>query len=371
MKVILFIVTGLLAVAFIGIFLILRLPVFGSKPVGAHLQKIKTSHQFNAAQEIFVNRRSDIIKQMNKDALSWRTFMEWFKPDKKRQPSQPLPQVKPDLQEFLRPSNEIKVIWLGHSTFLLNLSGKIILVDPVFSESASPFSFMIKRFQPPALSLDELPNIDLIVISHDHYDHLDMKAIKFFADKDVQFLMPLGVSTHLSHWGIKETNMTELDWWESKTVDTLEFIATPAQHFSGRDFEQNKTLWASWVIRSPLHKIYFSGDSGYDIHFKEIGDKYGPFDVAFIENGQYNPKWQAVHALPEESVQAYFDLRAKIFFPIHWGMFVLSLHSWRDPVDQLLKLSQERGVKIMTPKLGQLVTINDDYRNVEWWLDLK
>ncbi len=213
-----------------------------------------------------------------------------------------------------------------------------------------------------------------MIISHDHYDHLDKETMKFFAKKKskTRILTALGVGNHLTKWGIKRELISEFDWWEGTKLDDIEFIATPAQHFSGRTLrDRNKTLWSSWVIKTANHSIYFSGDSGYDIHFKEIGDKYGPFDIAFMENGQYNQKWRAVHSLPEESVQAYFDLKAKRFFPVHWGMFVLSLHSWREPVDELLRLSKEREVNIVTPILGEIVTVNDNYKNKIWWSNLE
>lgn len=348
------------------------IPVFGSSPDQEQVAKFKNSPQFKETEQKFVNRKPDVLEEMRKESYNLSTIIDWLKPGEDRTPVLPLPEVKPDLKEFLKPSEEIKVIWFGHSTFLLNISGKIILVDPVFSGSASPVGFMVKRFQPPVLKLEELPKIDFIVLSHDHYDHLDMETMKFFAKKENKFLTPLGVGSHLVGWGVDRSRIVELDWWQSSSIDGIEFIATPAQHFSGRGISDgNKTLWASWVIRSGSHNVYFSGDSGYDIHFKEIGDKYGPFDIAFIENGQYNQKWRAVHALPEESVQAYFDLKAKRFFPVHWGMFVLALHSWHDPMDKLLELSANRGVNIVTPKLGEMVTVNDAYRNVQWWVDLK
>ncbi len=320
------------------------------------------------------NRLPHLLSQMNKEAMSFKTLKEWFTDTEKRTPKKPLPEIKPDLNEFLKPCSDLKVIWFGHSTFLLNLLGKIILVDPVFSNNAAPVTFFAKRFQPPVLKLQELPEIDYMIISHDHYDHLDKETMKFFAKKKskTRILTALGVGNHLTKWGIKRELISEFDWWEGTKLDDIEFIATPAQHFSGRTLrDRNKTLWSSWVIKTANHSIYFSGDSGYDIHFKEIGDKYGPFDIAFMENGQYNQKWRAVHSLPEESVQAYFDLKAKRFFPVHWGMFVLSLHSWREPVDELLRLSKEREVNIVTPILGEIVTVNDNYKNKIWWSNLE
>lgn len=345
---------------------------FGTLPGKEDEAKFQTSLQYDKNENTFVNRRSTILKDMKKEAMSLSTFIEWFKKGQDRVPSQPLPQVKPDMQEFLKPSDEMKVVWFGHSTFLLNLSGKIILVDPVFSGSAAPFKFMVKRFQKPALELDELPPVDFIVISHDHYDHLDMDTMKFFKEKkDTKLVTPLGVGSHLVGWGIEKGRITELDWWQKHQVSGVEFIATPAQHFSGRDgIHENSTLWASWVIRNDKHNIYFSGDSGYDEHFKKIGEEYGPFDVAFIENGQYNIKWKEVHMLPEESVQAYFDLKAKRYFPVHWGMFELAFHSWYEPIVKLSQAAKEKGINLISPKLGETIVVNDKYVSYPWWEEM-
>lgn len=365
----------LVALSFLLVLLIIWggvhvLPAMGSKPGAQRIEEFKTSAQFDGEKQVFVNRIPDLIEKMREN-FDLSTTIEWFKKGVNRAPSKALPELKPDLSEFLLPSDELKVIWFGHSSFILNLSGKIILVDPVFSNSASPISFMVKRFQPPVLKLEELPKIDFIVISHDHYDHLDMNSIKFFRDKSTEFLVPLGVGSHITSWGIEESRITEMDWWQSTIKQGVEFVATPSQHFSGRGLsDANKTLWASWVLRNEAHNVFFSGDTGYDIHFKAIGEKYGPFDVAFIENGQYNEKWRAVHVLPDEAVQAYFDLKAKRFFPVHWGMFVLALHEWNEPVRELFRLSEGKDVKILTPKLGEILKINDDYENQKWWSEI-
>ena len=342
---------------------------FGTRPDKNYEAKFEGSSQYDKMRHMFVNRRQALLDENKKEAMSFATFKEWFAKGVDRVPTKPLPQVKPDLKAFLEPSDDIKTIWFGHSTFLLNLSGKIILVDPVFSESASPFKFMVKRFQRPVLELSELPPVDYVVISHDHYDHLDMDSMKFFKEKKAtKFVTPLGVGSHLIGWGIEADRITELDWWGSHKVSGVEFIATPAQHFSGRDgIHDNTTLWASWVIRTDKHNIYFSGDSGYDTHFKEIGEKYGPFDVAFIENGQYNIKWHAVHMLPEQSVQAYFDLKAKRYFPVHWGMFELAFHSWYEPIVKISQAAKEKGINLVAPKLGEMIAINDQLVAQAWW----
>lgn len=352
--------------------MVFKLPDFGSLPNEDAQKKFSQSSQYNADQKIFQNRRPDLVKEMRKRAMSFSVFKEWFSKGVDRVPLSPLPEIKPDLNEFLKPSSDIKVIWFGHSTFLLNLDGKLILVDPVFSGNASPFTFAVKRFQKPVLSIAELPPVDYVILSHDHYDHLDMESIKFFVDKKTPFLVPLGVDSHLVGWGIQPGRITVLDWWQTHKVGDLEFTATPAQHFSGRDgFHENETLWASWVIKNSKHTIYFSGDSGYDTHFKAIGDQFGPFDLAFIENGQYNEKWKEVHVLPEESVQAAIDLKAKRYFPVHWGMFELAFHPWYEPITRVSKLTKEKQIPLVSPKLGQIVTVNDSYQNVNWWEGLK
>lgn len=357
-----------LAVAFL--YLLAR-PAFGSRPSDGDVARFQRSPQYDHAAGIFVNRRAQLLSEMRKSALTVKGLIQFFRKGTDRQPHSRLPEVKPDLRRFLEPSTDLKVIWFGHSTFLLNMDGKIILVDPVFSGSASPLRFMIRRFQPPALALAELPAIDYILLSHDHYDHLDKAAVEFFADKNTPFIAPLGVAAHLIGWGIGPDRITQLDWWESHAVAGLEFIAAPAQHFSGRDgIHDCRTLWASWVIRSDRHRLFFSGDSGYDIHFKEVGERFGPFDVAFLETGQYNERWKQVHMMPEEGAQAYVDLRAKHYFPVHWGMFVLALHTWKDPIERISRAARERGISLISPVLGEIVTINDDYRNRAWWEDL-
>lgn len=285
-----------------------------------------------------------------------------------RSPRGLLPEVKPDIATFLLPGEKMKFVWFGHSTLLLNIDGQVLLVDPVFSQSASPFSWMVKRFQPAALKREELPAIDTIVISHDHYDHLDKETIEFFQDKKTQFVVPLAVGEHLRNWGIPAERIAELDWYDSFAFQGLTFTATPAHHFSGRGlFDQNETLWASWIIQGSKERIYFSGDSGYAEHFKEIGNRFGPFDVAFLENGQYNERWLYAHMMPEETVQAALDLQARTFVPVHWGMFDLSIHNWSEPVERSYKLAAEKGIPFLSPRLGEIVDRNIKQEFRPWW----
>lgn len=289
-----------------------------------------------------------------------------------RSPTEKLEEVKPDMGALLASSAYAKFIWLGHSTLLLNFDGKIVLVDPVFSDYAFSVDIFVKRFQAPAVKLEELPHIDVIVISHNHYDHLDKKTIKFFKDKKTRFILPLKVGDDLHEWGIPKERFVELDWEESVTEFGIKFTATPAQHFSGRGlFDKNKTLWASWVIESKSDKIFYSGDSGYSNHFKQIGDKYGPFDVTFIENGQYNERWADIHMLPEESIQAHIDLKGKYFVPVHWGMFNLALHNWVEPVERTYKLAHDKKLSYLSPRLGQVINLENVDVEEPWWKKVK
>ncbi|UTY56924.1 MBL fold metallo-hydrolase [Massilia sp. erpn] len=262
---------------------------------------------------------------------------------------------------------------LGHSTVLLKLHGQFWLTDPVFSERASPVQWAgPARFHAPPIGIAELPPIRGVILSHDHYDHLDYAAIQQLADKVEVFLTPLGVGDRLIGWGVPAAKVRQLDWWQTTTVDGLRLSATPAQHFSGRTpFDGNKTLWASWVIDSGDLRIFFSGDSGYFKGFKEIGDKHGPFDLTLLETGAYDPQWPDVHMQPEETLQAHKDLRGKVLLPIHNGTFDLALHTWDDPFQRIAALAAEHGHTLATPQIGQALNIAAPAPTPAWWTAAK
>lgn len=344
----------------------------GSYPKKQDKRRYESSRQFDPKKGKFFNTDKiaygNMIKRIMKSGGKLRYF---FGGGNHREPLKGLPVLKPNLAEFLVKSDEIKVIWFGHSTFMLNLRGTIILVDPILSPYSSPLMFTVKRFQEPPLSMDELPHIDYILISHDHYDHLDMPTIKYFQEKDTKFMVPLGVGAHLKGWGIEGSRITEFDWWQEKSFNGLKIVCTPAQHFSGRSYyDKNSTLWSSWIIEDGLHRIYFSGDSGYNSHFKKIGDKYGPFDVAFLENGQYAKAWKEAHLMPGEGVDAFYDLKAKVYFPVHWGAFKLSLHPWYEPIQIMYKYAMDRHFPIIAPKIGEIVNIDENYQTKPWWREV-
>ena len=265
---------------------------------------------------------------------------------------------------------------LGHSTLLILLDGDFWLTDPVFSERASPFQFVgPKRFHQSPISIDELPDIKGVILSHNHYDHLDKAAIKQLKDKVEHFYTPLGVGEELIKWGVARNKISQLDWWQSIKVKQTTLTATPAQHFSGRAFSDgNQSLWSSWSVKAEHGSFFFSGDTGYFDQFAVIGDKLGPFDVAFMETGAYNQMWSEIHMHPQQSAQAHLDVKAKYMVPIHNGTFDLSLHTWTDPFERISEWASEYDIALLTPKMGQLVQLQDVQGLTEkaqrWWQNI-
>ena len=264
---------------------------------------------------------------------------------------------------------DYSVIRFGHSTLLFKMENEFILTDPVFSKRASPFSFMgPKRFHETPISIEDLPNIKSVIISHDHYDHLDKQSIIKLRDKVETFYTTLEVGQHLMRFGVPRRKIVELDWWESKEKDSIEFVCTPAQYFSGRGlFDKDKTLWSSWVIKAPKGKFYFGADGGYFEGFKEIAFNHGPFDMTFLEVGAYNTKWRDIHMMPEDGIQAHEDLKGKVLFPIHNGTFDLSLHAWYEPFDRISDLAKQKEVDIRFPIMGEAISLLEYSPTSKWW----
>ncbi|MDX3773346.1 MBL fold metallo-hydrolase [Chromatiaceae bacterium AAb-1] len=271
------------------------------------------------------------------------------------------------------PDNDLHFIKLGHSSLLLKVYGQYWLLDPVFSERASPFSFLgPKRFHQAPISVDELPDIDKVLISHNHYDHLDKASIKKLAAKTKQFLVPLGVETDLQKWGVDATAILRFDWWQELQTANALIAFTPTQHFSGRGIgDSNTTLWGSWVIKTAAGSVYFSGDSGYFDGFKQIGDKYGPFDITFIETGAYDEDWAHIHMTPEQSVQAHLDVKGQVMVPVHNGTFDLAFHAWYEPLERVSAAALRSDVALFTPVFGQQVSLMSLHQavaaNTGWW----
>ena len=286
-----------------------------------------------------------------------------------RTPDMELPVKQVDLSHFNNQNNDqLNVTWLGHSSLMINIDGYKLLVDPVFEKRVSVFG--PTRFSGDVpLDIQQISKVDAVIISHDHYDHLNKYSVQRLKDKSNRFIVPLAVGARLIAWGVPRDKIVELDWWQEYRLDQkLMVAATPAQHFSGRSItDRNKTLWASWVIKTPFHKLFFSGDSGYFDGFKQIGDKYGPFDMTFIECGAYGEGWPKVHMFPEQTVQAHQDLRGIVLHPIHWGTFNLALHPWYEPMVRLTAAANLNNVKTATPAVGETTVYNGRIPSARWW----
>jgi L-ascorbate metabolism protein UlaG (beta-lactamase superfamily) len=285
-------------------------------------------------------------------------------------PSGPLP-VLPLTRTQLEVAPDRSLFRLGHSTMLIKLRGGYWLTDPVFAERASPFSWMgPKRFHQPPIALQELPPIRGVILSHDHYDHLDRQTIAYLANTTDVFLTPLGVGDRLIEWGVAPEKVQQFDWWQGTEIDGLRFTATPAQHFSGRTpFDGNRTLWASWVIVDDALRLFFSGDTGYFDGFKTIGERLGPFDVTLMETGAYDAQWPYVHMQPEHTVQAHIDLRGHWLMPIHNGTFDLAMHPWQEPFERVMALAAERRIPLSTPRMGERLDLAAPHAGERWWRD--
>lgn len=267
---------------------------------------------------------------------------------------------------------EDSLTWLGHSAFILSLDNKKILIDPMLGTRASPVSFIgPKRYSEDLMAIiEELPPIDAVFITHDHYDHLDYQSIKGLKSKVVHFFVPYGVSNHLIQWGVAEGDVTELNWWDETEFQGLTVALTPAKHSSGRGIlNQKSTLWGGWVILGDQTRFYTSGDSGYDGHFKEIGDRYGPFDIALIEGGQYDKRWPDSHMIPEESVQASIDVQGEQMMLTHWGAFTLARHGWAEPVERASAAASKKDVDLIAPQIGGTVPMDGKLTvtSSAWW----
>lgn len=323
-----------------------------------------TSAQHDGAR--FRNVKPRPVEGIGKTlSIVWNLLLH--KPDG-TSPAHVLP-VDPLTREQLDAAPDRSVYRLGHSTLLLKLRGGFWLTDPVFAERASPFRrFGPKRFHAPPIALDDLPPLHGVILSHDHYDHLDHDTVLALAAKTAVFLTPLGVGDRLIEWGIDAAKVRQFDWWQSAGIDGLAFTATPAQHFSGRSlFDGNSTLWASWVIVDDDLRVFFSGDTGYFDGFRRIGERMGPFDVTLLETGAYDAQWPYVHMQPEETVQAHVDLRGRWLVPVHNGTFDLAMHQWQEPYERATALAAALGIALATPRMGERLDLAAPHEGERWW----
>jgi L-ascorbate metabolism protein UlaG (beta-lactamase superfamily) len=288
-------------------------------------------------------------------------------------PAAPLPAVQSTRHRFdAPPVTGLRVTWLGHSSSLIELDGYRVLTDPIWSERASPLSWVgPKRWYAPPVALEDLPRVDAVVISHDHYDHLDYPTVKAMKDWDTTFIVPLGVGAHLAAWGVPEARIVELDWWERTRVRGLEVVATPSRHASGRTLlDKDHTLWAGFALLGPAHRAFYSGDTGLFPAMKDIGERLGPFDVTLIEVGQYNGAWPDWHIGPEQAVQAHQLLQGRVLLPVHWGLFTLAAHGWTEPIERVLAAAATSGQRVLVPRPGQSVEPAAPPPFERWWPQL-
>jgi L-ascorbate metabolism protein UlaG (beta-lactamase superfamily) len=331
---------------------------FGHSPSVQKLQKAAVNSTFHEGQ--FQNPES-----LYNDYASM--LVNSLSPGKYPEPVGPVTtQAGPDFT--VKPKSGLRVTWLGHSTVIIEMDGYTILTDPVWGSRSSPFSWLgPKRWYAPPISLADLPKIDAVLISHDHYDHLDYPSILALKQRGMQFIVPLGVGAHLRYWGVSDEHIRELDWWQSVKIGELELVCTPARHASGRQvFDQDRTLWAGYALLGPKHRVFFSGDTGLFTGMKEIGRRLGPFDVTMIEVGAYDEAWPDWHIGPEQAVLAHQWVRGQALLPIHWGLFDLALHNWTEPMERSLAAAKKSNVSILTPRPGQAIEPKLDKTDI-WW----
>ena len=371
-------------------------PQLGGVQAGERLLRIERSEQYRDGH---FRNRPETRMGLPRGSRS-HILKEYFFGKEERVPKEPLPSMVPDFvcdenvgegtkcshtagncvkdgKDNAQDRNEISITWLGHSTVLIRINGLMLLTDPVLSKRVSPLPLIGPRSFPGSTPIHarDLPPLDAIIISHDHYDHLDHRTILELRSRTKRFFVPLGVGAHLERWGVDREKIVELDWWEESPLrdrqgaeEIVRLIATPARHFSGRKFtEMNRTLWVSWVIKTRDTVLYFGGDSGYTGEFVEIGNRYGPFQVAMLDSGQYSVNWSDIHLLPEQAVQAAIDLGGAILLPIHWGKLNLSIHPWYEPIERVLAEAEKRKIATATPRIGETLRFGEDLPHERWW----
>ena len=364
-------IISILLVAIIAIVTIvyMRQDKFGQTPREARLERMKKSPHFKDGKFHNIHHTPELTEG---NTMLGVTMEFLFNKAPRRRPIDVIPSIKTDIKNISE--HQDVLIWFGHSSYYMQLDGKRFLVDPVFSGNASPIPGTNTSFQgTDNYTVDDLPNIDYLIISHDHYDHVDYETLGKLKEKTSQVICGLGVGSHFEYWGYPQEIIHEKDWNETVALDSGFTIHTAtARHFSGRGFSRNNTLWMSYVLETPSMKIYIGGDSGYDTHYAEIGKKHGPIDIAVVENGQYDLKWKYIHNLPEEVLQAAVDLKARRLFPVHSSKFVMANHPWDEPLSRVTELNSRHNIPLITPIIGEIVHLKDSAQQFSrWWEGLK
>ena len=359
----------LIAVLVVATLLFMQHPKFGKRPDGKRLELIQKSANYKDGAFQNQSFTPDLAEGATMTKVMYQFF---FGKSKRSKPAKALPSQKTDLKQL--GANENVVVWFGHSSYFIKADGKTILVDPVFSGAASPIPATTRAFAgADVYSVDDFPEIDYLFISHDHWDHLDYDTVLKLKSKVKKVITGLGTGEHFEYWGYDAATVIELDWNQSASLgDGFSTTAVPGRHFSGRSFKRNSAIWVGFVLQTPSLKLFLGGDSGYDHHFKTIGDTYGPFDLALLECGQYNEYWKYIHMMPEEVVKAAQELRTKRLMPVHWAKFSLALHAWDEPIIRVTTEAEKQNMPIVTPMIGQKVNLNDTNQTfTKWWVGLE
>ncbi|MDQ0475657.1 MBL fold metallo-hydrolase [Chryseobacterium sp. MDT2-18] len=360
----------LIAIVFTAdLFLFMQHPKFGKAPTGKRLERIKKSRHYQKGKFDNINFTPQLAEDASIPGVMFRFL---FGKNKNLIPKEKFNFEKTDLKN-LNPNENIYV-WMGHSSYFIQIDGKKILVDPVFSGNASPVKFAAKAFSGTDLyAAEDIPELDYLIITHDHWDHLDYETVKKLNPKAKQVITGLGTGEHLEYWNYDPKKIIELDWGENFDLGNgFKVYAETARHFSGRGFKRNQAIWASFIFETPERKIYIGGDSGFDNHFEKIGNKYGGFDLAILENGQYNKDWRYIHMMPEEFLVAAKNLKAKRITPVHNSKFTLALHDWKEPLQKITALNEKENLRLITPKIGgKTVWQNDSTVYEKWWESYK
>ncbi len=341
---------------------------FGARASGLRLERMQASPQW---QEGSFRNVAPVRPGLRDPQAKMPSLADFLCGGVRRVPTGPLPALNPQADWLKPPDTGLRATWLGHSTVLVEIDGVRVLTDPVWGQRASPSQLAgPKRFQPMPVALKDLPPIDAVLISHDHYDHLCHPTLRVLARTAVPFITSLGVGAHLQAWGVAPERITELDWWQSVQLpgSEVEVTAAPSQHFSGRGLkDRNATLWSSLVIRGPRHRVFFSGDTGLTDQYTTIRERLGPFDLVMLEVGAFHPAWGDIHLGPENALQALQLLGGGAFLPVHWGTFSLAMHAWDEPVETLLRLAPSQGVRLVMPQLGQAAEPVRVDSVTPWW----
>lgn len=337
----------------------------GGKIEGDRLARVNESPNFADGKA-----QNPVATSLSMEGDTWSTTVEWIRGAEKRKPPGPVEIVETDREVLATPLRSgVRFVWIGHSTVYLEIDGTRVLIDPVWADVVSPIKMVgPRRTHPVPIALNDLPDIDVVVISHDHPDHLDMLVIRRLAPRGVIFAVPLGVGAHLESWDVPAAQIIELDWWEGAAAGSLALIATPARHFSGRRLtDVNQTLWASWTLVGPQSRVFYSGDTGWHDGFEKIGNQNGPFDLTIIKCGAYDDAWPDIHINGIQAVEANVLLKGRHMLPVHWLTFDLALHPWNEPIRQVVATASELGVDVITPRVGEIVELEDRREWPPWW----